>query len=140
MVKGISEHYVVELNGETIDGEQTFVCVCNGRYYGGGFNPVPEADPSDGKLDVLLMKKLSRLQVPGAIGKYKGGRYKELAHLATHYLTDSITIRCDKPTPINVDGELRTAEVVTMTVAEEKIRFFYPKGLSWAVKEPASVK
>ena len=140
VVKGISEHYVVELNGETIDGEQTFVCVCNGRYYGGGFNPVPEADPSDGKLDVLLMKKLSRLQVPGAIGKYKGGRYKELAHLATHYLTDSITIRCDKPTPINVDGELRTAEVVTMTVAEEKIRFFYPKGLSWAVKEPASAK
>ena len=135
VVKGISEHYVVELNGETIDGDQTFICVCNGRYYGGGFNPVPEADPSDGMLDVLVVKKLSRLQVPGAIGKYKNGRYKELGHLATYYKTDKVVIRCDKPTPVNVDGELRMAETVEMSVAKEKIRFFYPKGLSWAVKE-----
>ena len=134
VIKGISEHYVVELNGETIDGKQTFVCVCNGRFYGGGFNPVPEADPSDGMLDVLVVKDLSRLQVPGAIGKYKNGRYKELGHLATYYKTDKVVIRCDKPTTINVDGELRIAETVEMKVAQEKIRFFYPKGLSWKAK------
>ena len=140
VVKGISEHYVVEINGETIDSEQTFVCVCNGRYYGGGFNPVPEADPADGKLDVLLVKKLSRLQVPGIIGKYKDGRYKELGHVATHYLTDRVVIRCDKPTPVNMDGELRMAQVVDLSVAKEKIRFFYPKGLVWQNKAPAAVK
>ena len=134
VIKGISEHYVVELNGETIDGDQTFVCVCNGRFYGGGFNPIPEADPSDGMLDVLVVKDLSRLQVPGAIGKYKNGRYKELGHLATYYRTDKVVIRCDKPTPVNVDGELRIAETVEMSVAKEKIRFFYPKGLSWKAK------
>ena len=139
VIKGIAEHYVVEINGETIDADQTFICVCNGRYYGGGFNPIPEADPADGMLDVLLVKKLSRMQVPGAIGKYKDGRYKELDHLATYYKTDRIVIRCDKPTPVNVDGELLTAKDVEMKVAEEKIRFFYPKGLSWAVKETAKV-
>ena len=135
VVKGIAEHYVVELNGERIDAEQTFICVCNGRFYGGGFNPIPEADPADGLLDVLLVKKLSRLQVPGAIGKYKNGRYKELDHLATYYRTDKVVIHCDKPTPVNVDGELRVAQDVEMKVAKEKIRFFYPKGLSWEVKE-----
>ena len=135
LFKRIAEHYVVEVNGETIDGEQTFVCVCNGRFYGGGFNPVPEADPTDGKLDVLLVKKVSLLQVPGIIGKYKNGRYKELPKLVRHYLTDHVTIRCDKPTPINLDGELRTAQVVEMSLAKEKIRFFYPKGLSFAAKE-----
>ena len=137
LFKGISEHYVVELNGQVIDGEHTFVCVCNGRFYGGGFNPVPEADPADGKLDVLLVKKVSLLQVPGIIGKYKNGQYKLLPDLVTHYLTDRITIRCDKPSPINLDGELRTAQVAEISLAEEKIRFFYPEGLSWAVKEPA---
>ena len=139
VIKGIAEHYVVELNGERIDGDQTFICVCNGRFYGGGFNPIPEADPSDGLLDVLLVKKLSRLQVPGAIGKYKDGRYRELSSLATYYQTDRIVIHCDKPTPVNVDGELRVAQDVEMTVAKEKIRFFYPKGLSWAVKEKAKI-
>ena len=134
VIRGISEHYVVELNGEVIDGKQTFICVCNGRYYGGGFNPIPEADPSDGMLDVLVVRDLSRLQVPGAIGKYKNGQYKQLKSLATYYKTDKVVIHCDKPTPINVDGELRVAETVEMSVAREKIRFFYPKGLSWEAK------
>ena len=135
VIRGIAEHYVVELDGETFDGDQTMICVCNGRFYGGGFNPVPEADPTDGLLDVLLIKKVSRLQVAQVIGKYKNGRYRELPHLVTHRKTKGLTVRCDRPTPINLDGELRTAETVTMSVAEEKIRFFYPKGLVWQTKE-----
>ncbi len=132
VIRGISEHYVVQINGETVDGEQTFVCVCNGRFYGGGFNPVPEADPADGLLDVLLVKKVSRLQVPAVIGKYKNGRYQELPQLVKHYRTDRIVILCDKPTPVNLDGELRVAERVEMSVAAEKVRFFYPRGLTYA--------
>ena len=140
LFRGIAEHYVVEVNGERIDREHTFVCVCNGRFYGGGFNPVPEADPTDGELDVLLVEKVSLLQVPGVIGKYKNGRYKELPHLVRHLKTKSIKIICDKPTPINLDGELRTAREVTMEVAQEKLRFFYPRGLSFAAKAPVHMK
>ena len=131
LFRGISEHYVVELGGEIIDDQQTFVCACNGRFYGGGFNPVPEADPTDGKLNVLLVKKVSLLQVPSLIGKYKNGRYKEIPHVVRHSLTDSLVIHCDKPTPVNVDGELLTATDVHIRIAEEKLRFFYPKGLVW---------
>ena len=140
VIKGIAEHYVVEVNGKRLEDEYTFVCVCNGRYYGGGFNPIPEADPTDGMLDVLLVKKVSRAQVPGIIGKYKNGRYTELSHIARYVKTDRIKITCDKPTAINLDGELRTAETVEMTVAKEKIRFFYPRGLSWQAKVPAAAK
>lgn len=139
VVRGIAEHYVVEINGERIDGEQTFICVCNGRYYGGGFNPVPEADPADGMLDVLLVKKVSRMQVPGIIGKYKSGRYAELPELVRHFRTRKLRITCDKPTAVNLDGELRRAQVVEMSVAREKIRFFYPKGLTWKVRETRKV-
>ncbi len=140
VVRGVAEHYVVEVNGETIDDAFTFVCVCNGRYYGGGFNPIPEADPADGMLDVLLVKKISRGRIPLVIGKYKDGRYRELSDVARYIKTDRIRITCDAPTPINMDGELRTAREVEMAVAKEKLRFFYPKGLSWAVKEPVKTK
>ena len=139
VVRGISEHYVVEVDGETVDDDFTMICVCNGRFYGGGFNPVPTADPSDGLLDVLLVKKVTRAQVPLVIGKYKAGRYAELPHLVRHLQTDKLTIRCDAPTPINLDGELRTAREVNFRVSEKKIRFFYPKGLSWAVKEKVHI-
>ena len=137
VIRGISEHYVIRINGQTIDGEQTMICACNGRYYGGGFNPVPTADPTDGIMDVLVVKKVTRLQVPGVVGKYKDGRYKELPRLVTHYRTDKVEILCDKPTPINLDGELRTSDKVEIIIAQEKLRFFYPKGLSWSVKDPA---
>ena len=131
VVKGVHEHYVVELDGKTVDGNQTMICVCNGRYYGGGFYAMPDADPTDGKLDVLLVDKVSRLQVAGVVGKYKAGRYKELGHIAKYHRTDRVVIRCDKETPINLDGELRTAKTVEMKISDQKLRFFYPKGLTW---------
>ena len=129
--RGISEHYVVEVNGETIDSEQTLICACNGRFYGGGFNPVPEADPADGLLDVLLIKKVSVLKVAQVIGKYKSGKYAQLPQLVRHFKTDRVVIRCDKPSAINLDGELRISDAVDIRVAKEKIRFFYPKGLTY---------
>ena len=140
VIRGIAEHYVVEIGGEVFDDEYTFVCVCNGRFYGGGFNPVPEADPADGLLDVLLVKKVSRAQVPVVIGKYKDGRYAELPHLVKHMRVKELKIRCDKATPVNLDGELRTAQVVDFKIAEEKLRFFYPKGLVWRLKESVLTK
>ena len=140
VIRGISEHYVVHIDGQTIDQEQTFICVCNGRFYGGGFNPVPEADPTDGLLDVLLVKKVSRLQVPAVIGKYKNGRYRQLPKLVTHIRTKQLQIICDKPTPINLDGEVRTATTVDIRIAEEKLRFFYPKGLQWQAHIPVQAK
>ena len=138
VIRGISEHYVIEVNGETIDADQTMICACNGRFYGGGFNPVPTADPADGVLDVLLVKKVSRLKVAQVVGKYKAGKYAEFPDLIRHIRTDHIRISCDKPTAINLDGELRLSDTVDIRVAEEKLRFFYPKGLTWAVKEAAA--
>ena len=131
VIRGVHEHYRVEINGETVDENHTMICVCNGRYYGGGFHAMPDADPSDGMLDVLLVKKVSRLQVAGVVGKYKAGRYKELGHIAKYYRTDRVVIHCDKETPVNLDGELRTAKTVEMKISDKKLRFFYPKGLHW---------
>ena len=130
-IRGVSEHYVVQIGDKRFDEDFTMICACNGRFYGGGFNPVPEADPTDGLLDVLLVTKVSRLKVAGVIGKYKDGKYKNYPQLIRHFKTDKVRILCDKETPINLDGELRIAQEVTFCIAEEKLRFFYPKGLIW---------
>ena len=131
VIKGISEHYIVKINGETVDDRQTMICACNGRFYGGGFNPVPEADPCDGLLDVLLVKKVSRLQVPGVVGKYKNGQYARLPHIVRHLQAKELTILCDKESPVSIDGEVLMTKEVTIAVTGEKLRFFYPRGLTW---------
>ena len=139
VIKGIAEHYVIEVDGQVIDGEKTMVCVCNGRFYGGGFNPVPDADPCDGLMDVLVVEKVSRFQVPGVVGKFKKGQYKSLPKLIRHFRTDRVKIIADKEIRINLDGELRVGQEIEFTVAQEKLRFFYPKGLTYAAKDRARI-
>lgn len=131
MVKGVHQHYVVELDGEVVDGRQSLMCVCNGHWYGGGYNPVPEALPDDGVLDVLLVKAVSRLRAAQIIGKYKLGRYADYPETITHYRCKTVTVTCDKPNAINLDGELLTAEKATFSLVPGALRFFYPKGASY---------
>ena len=142
VVRGIYEHYVVEINGERFDGNFTMICACNGRFYGGGFCPVPAADPTDGKLEILLVKDVSRLKVAQVVGAYKDGKYANFPDLIRHFSTDHVKIICDKPTGINLDGEKREGTVIDMSIAEKKLRFFYPKGITFkadAAKEAATV-
>ena len=131
VVKGIHEHYVVEVNGERLDGRFTLICACNGRFYGGGFCPVPTADPTDGKLDILLIRDVSRLKVAQVVGAYKAGKYADFPELIRYVSSDRLRIICDKETGINLDGEKREATVIDMRIADEKLRFFYPRGLTF---------
>ena len=131
VVKGIHEHYVVEVDEERIDGRFTLICACNGKYYGGGFCPVPTASPTDGKLEVLLIRDVSRLKVAQVVGAYKNGKYADFPDLIRYVCTDRVKILCDKPTGINLDGEKRESTVIDMRIADEKLRFFYPKGLAF---------
>ena len=134
-IRGIGEHYRVELDGKIYDGENTLICICNGRYYGGGFNPIPEADPADGLLDVLLVDKVSRLKVAQVIGRYKNGEHERYADKIHYFRTKHLKIICDDATPINLDGELRRSKVVDISLAQEKLRFFYPRGLDFHPKK-----
>ena len=130
LIRGIHRHYVVEVNGQRVDGRFTLICVCNGRYYGGGYMPVPKARPDDGKLELLLVNKVSRLQVAKIIGKYKAGRYAEYPEVFTHFTTDRVHIRCDREEVVNLDGEIRLGKDVDVRLSEKKLRFFYPRGVT----------
>lgn len=131
LCKGISEHYVIDIDGKRFDADQTLICLSNGRWYGGGFNPTPHAVPDDGWMDILIIRKVSRLTIAKVIGKFKAGRYEELPQYITHMRAKKVTIACDKPNEINLDGELLMAKDVTFEIQPKAIRFFYPKGLTY---------
>ncbi len=131
VIKGLTRHYVVELDGEVIDEELTMICIANARWYGSGFHPVPDASPDDGLMDVLLVNKLSRLQAASVIGKFKAGLYKELPDLIRPYRCKKVTVHCDEKSEVNLDGELLMAKDATFEIVPKAIRFFYPKGLTY---------
>ena len=137
LVKGVHEHYVVRIDGEVFDGRQTLICIANGRWYGGGFNPVPCSEPDDGLLDVLLVKSVSRATVANVIGKYKAGHFDQLPKIIRHFTCKRVEITCDRESEINLDGELLMAREAKFEVVPQAIRFFYPRGLTYHVQGKA---
>ena len=135
LCKGIHKPYVIELDNETIRGNQTLLCVCNGRWYGGSFNPCPDAEPDDGMLEVLVVKPVNLLQVAMVIGKYQKGQYADYPQLISHYRTRQVTVSCGEDSVVNLDGEALRSREVTFRISGEKLRFFYPRGLSYRMKE-----
>ena len=135
LCKGIHKPYVIELDNETIRGNQTLLCVCNGRWYGGSFNPCPDAEPDDGMLEVLVVKPVNLLQVAMVIGKYQKGQYADYPQLISHYRTRQVTVSCGEDSVVNLDGEALRSREVTFRISGEKLRFFYPRGLSYRMRE-----
>ncbi len=134
LFKGISRPMHVEMGCQILDGPSALLCVCNGRYYGGGFMPVPEAMPDDGVLDMLYIKKVSLLQLPGLIGKYAKGQYKSLPKFVTDHHGQSISFSSHAPITAVVDGEVMEDTAFTVCLSEKKVNFFYPAHADYSVE------
>lgn len=139
LCKQIHAHYVIDIDGQVFDSRQTMICITNGRWYGGSFNPTPESEPDDGLMDVLIVKKVSKVTIAKVVGKYKAGHYKLLPQYIRHFRAKKIRIICDKPSEINLDGEILMEKDVTFEIVPQAIRFIYPKGLTYHARIPAKV-
>lgn len=131
LARGINHHIDVEVAGRTFTGKRVLVCVCNGRFYGGGFNPSPTARPDDGEFDVLVTEKLNLLHVARLIDRYSKGRAAELPEYIHIFKASEVTLRCPKPEPVNLDGERIDATEIQVKLADKKVNFFYPKGAQY---------
>lgn len=132
----VTDDLTVTMNGQTFQGEMTAVCICNGTWYGGSFNPVPEARPDDGILDVLIVRGLKRAQLPFLFLKYGKGRYRELERYITHVQTDALTIRSEEPLLVNLDGEGMTASTVEIHLIPGGLRFLHPRDMDYFSGKP----
>lgn len=128
LIKGITDDLTITVDGATQSGKYTLLCACNGRYYGGGFNPIPDAVPNDGLLDFLVVKGVSRLAFIRLVGKYAKGKYRELEKVATYIRTTKLSINCDYELEVNLDGEKICAKSVEFEVNPGGVNFFFPHG------------
>jgi len=126
VIKGIWRYYTVEVDGESLPGDYTILCACCGQVYGGGFHACPDANPTDGKLEFLLIKKVSRFTVAKVVGTYAAGGYKKLPQYIRRITGKIIRIQSDTPVNVNYDGETFKSNDVTMKLSPHKIKFILP--------------
>lgn len=131
IIKGIHLPYRVEVDGETMPGERfTLLCACNGRFYGGGFNPSPDAMPDDGLLNFIVIPAVSRLTVAALIQKFARGEIGEIPQAILRQGRE-MKIHCDRVSAVNVDGERVDGQELSIALSDKKVQFFYPVGASW---------
>lgn len=118
----------VNAEGRTINGRAGIIlaAICNGRYYGGGFNPTPGTSLYDGLIEVCLVDSLSLFAMLPLIGKYKKGTH--IGHPAVHIFTvRSGTFKSDNQEDLtgNYDGEIFTLPEIDFKVMEGRLRFAF---------------
>ena len=85
-------------------GNFTILSICNGRYYGGGYNISPKASLEDNNFDVYYINKLRLPSIINLLLKLKKGKLEQDKR-TNHFKTNNITVTSEEPIRFNVDGE-----------------------------------
>lgn len=96
---------IYEVDGKRFEGRPTGVIVANGKFFGGGMRIAPDADPSDGFFDIVILEEMS-------IAKFL--RYGYRVYKGTHVELSEVKVMRGKQVkikvldgvcPIDMDGE-----------------------------------
>ncbi len=117
-----------------INGNYLFAAICNGQYYGGGFNPSPNAIVNDGYLDLILIKVPKYRTLIPLVNLYKKGEYLDsplAKDIVFYYKCKSLIIKPIKPAIVNIDGEIKNINKIEFKVLPQAINFIIPNTSSF---------
>lgn len=87
-----------------IEDSYSILTICNGGYYGGGFNIGPKSLMTDGLLEIYYVEKMNKLKLIPLILKLKKGQHegKRRVH---KFRTKHVELELEKEIRFNIDGE-----------------------------------
>ena len=116
----------VAVDGERRAGPMFDVVIANGRFFGGGLEICPEAEPDDGLFDVLTIGDVTKRDLVQTMPNMYRGTH--LPHPKAELLRgSSVTVTSETPLPIELDGEQPGTTPVTFEVAGA-LRLRVPRG------------
>ncbi|MBR3704559.1 MAG: YegS/Rv2252/BmrU family lipid kinase [Oscillospiraceae bacterium] len=130
LVRGLDHRWTVTVDGRAVSGSFALAAVCNGRHYGGGFTPIPQARMDDGLMNVLLMDKISRAAFLRFVGNYKNGEHEKFQQYAQVSTAREVIIesRGGEDIITCLDGEIVRNKRVVMRLSDKKVNVFGPAG------------
>lgn len=101
----------------------TMVSFCNSRYTGGAMMMAPNADPSDGELDVVRIGTMRRRRFLASFPKIFQGTHPEMPEVEQRRAR-SVGFAPIGPVPVMVDGEVLSLELRRVSVVPRALRVF----------------
>ena len=119
--------YNLEGSGEPeIQVDYILAALCNGRFYGGGFNPAPMAEIDDGRIELVLVDPLPLRRILALIPLYKKGQH--LNDPAVHLLpvtSGHLAAPAGQLLLGNIDGELFEAARIDFEILPHAVHFAF---------------
>ena len=116
--------YVLELDGEVRTLEAMLVAVGNGESFGGGLRITHGASLDDGRLDVVIIKPMSKAKLVRTYPKLFSGRHVGIPEYERH-LVRSVTVAAPGISAY-ADGERIGALPLTVEVVPQALRVLVP--------------
>ncbi|NVF10988.1 YegS/Rv2252/BmrU family lipid kinase [Anaerococcus sp. AGMB00486] len=98
--------------------------ICNGGFYGSGFNPAPSAKVDDGVLNLVYAKKIPTLLLPSLIVRYKYGKLENSKYLKEIKVKKGL-IKAKEDILANIDGEIFKSNNIEFEIIEKAINWIY---------------
>ncbi len=118
-------------DGDIFEDVYTLTAVGNGSFCGGGYRALPSAKLNDGIMNICIIKKVSRFTFLKLVRHYKSGTYINNPK-ATKYINlktaEHFKMEFESPVPICIDGEIKGAKSIDLSVVREAFNFVVPKG------------
>jgi len=116
----------VTVDGETWQGPAVLLAVANARSYGAGMKIAPMAEVDDGRLDVVLVEHIGRLELLYNFPRVFRGTHT--SHPAVHIWrgTQVAIETLDGPAPVLVDGDVQCRTPLTVRVSPGRARLLMP--------------
>lgn len=105
--------------------------IANGPYCGGGFDALPMADLSDGKVNIIKIKNVSRIKFLTLVKQYKDGTLplnRKIDDLREYISCSHAVFEFDHDQAVCVDGEIREMRRLEIDVEPGRFRFSVPRG------------
>ena len=122
------QNYEIEINGKTYNHPYTIIAVCNGKYYGGGFQIAPLASFDDDLFDIYLATKMNRLTLITVFMKLMKAKH-EKSKLVQKIKTTEVNIKSDKDIIFNIDGEIIKQKHINIKIVKDAITIYNDKQL-----------
>ncbi len=115
---------VLPEGGEALEG--AFVLIGNGSLYGPAFRVFRDAANDDGMLEVLVFAKQRHIDIIRYLSGISLGKVEKMKDV-TYVRTSALRVECDKPVPVEVDGELSGTTPVEFKPAAQRLRVLVPE-------------
>lgn len=115
----------VTVDGDLVaDGEMTLVACANTSTYGGGFCVAPGACPEDGRLDVCVARRVSRLQALGLMAQLAVGEHPGHTDISM-FSASEVVIESLDPLVGLADGEVVQGMPFVVSLKQDALRLVY---------------